>query len=268
MEVLTIFSPTQIIPDISGLFISQGIGIHPKRKISGYELIVVRSGTLGIAEENRRFSIKEGQALLLWPNRLHKGIVSYAPDLSFYWIHFSLKHAKPSKKPWLRLEQRSDISEPNLLYELIHRFLDDQKNEKLSQQRGSLLIALMLLQLSENLNPRNKNAMASRAERYISMHFRDGLQTSQVAKALRCNRDYLSRVYQKTYGKTLTKTIHQFQINAACRLLCEDNKNIEEISLAVGFRDTRNFRRAFTSIKGMSPQAYRRHYASMYVNVR
>ena len=36
----------------SGIFLSSGTGHHPKRLISSYELIFIRSGTLSIAEED------------------------------------------------------------------------------------------------------------------------------------------------------------------------------------------------------------------------
>ena len=73
-----------------GLFISRGEGIHPRRVIESDELILVRRGTLHIREATTEFAVREGEALLLRAGRLHEGTRPFAPDLSFYWLHFLL----------------------------------------------------------------------------------------------------------------------------------------------------------------------------------
>ncbi len=72
----------------AGLFVSRGQGTHVTRTIDTHELIFVRSGVLGMFEEARRFEVREGEALHLWPGRKHGGTAPYPADLSFYWLHF------------------------------------------------------------------------------------------------------------------------------------------------------------------------------------
>ncbi len=48
-----------------GLFISSGQGTHPDRTLNDYELIVVRRGTLSIWENDVRFEVPPGHALIL-----------------------------------------------------------------------------------------------------------------------------------------------------------------------------------------------------------
>ena len=73
-----------------GLFVSRGKGTHPTRVIDSHELIFVRSGILELFEEERRFRLGPGEALVLWPGRRHGGAAPYPPDLSFFWIHFNI----------------------------------------------------------------------------------------------------------------------------------------------------------------------------------
>jgi hypothetical protein len=51
-----------------GLFISSGRGEHPDRILDNYELIVVKKGTLSLWEEDVRFDVPPGHALLLFPD--------------------------------------------------------------------------------------------------------------------------------------------------------------------------------------------------------
>src|SRR5436309_14721311 len=75
----------------SGLFVSPAQGIHAERVIDSYELILVRTGTLVLGEETTVFMLEQGDTLILWPGRFHRGVAPYAPNTSFYWIHFFLE---------------------------------------------------------------------------------------------------------------------------------------------------------------------------------
>ena len=74
----------------AGLFVSPAHGIHPERVIDSYELILVRTGTLVLGEETTVFALEQGDTLILWPGRVHRGVAPYASNTSFYWVHFYL----------------------------------------------------------------------------------------------------------------------------------------------------------------------------------
>src|SRR5690606_8128577 len=106
-----------------------GRGTHIRRVIPSYELIIVRSGTLEMREEDRQFHLQAGQALLLWPGREHAGISPYGADLSFYWIHFTLPYEGILDKATyacnqelgFQLQQWSQPARLDLLQELLLR---------------------------------------------------------------------------------------------------------------------------------------------------
>ena len=78
-----------------GLFISRGVGRHPARKLSSWEIIFVEKGTLTIQEENTLFEVNAGESLLLWPKRRHVGVEDFPGDLKFYWLHFEVDERLP-----------------------------------------------------------------------------------------------------------------------------------------------------------------------------
>ncbi len=271
MDRLVIHSPAEIVAENAGLFISPGFGRHPTRRITSYELILVRSGVLRIREECQEFFVHAGQALLLWQGREHAGVTDYSRDLSFYWMHFQLKRKSMSSLPWHTIRQQPSVRRMERLAELWHRFLDEQDTGvEMTLRQRSLLAGLMLLELGEGTQKMTQaeNALAIRAERHIATHFRRGLRACDVAIAMSCNRDYLGRVYHRAYERTLTAGIHRHQILEACVLLREDNRNLEEIALATGFREPRNFRKVFVSLRGITPGNYRKMYSRVYVNSR
>lgn len=257
----------------AGLFVSRGQGIHATRTIESHELIFVRSGTLGMFEGPRRFEVRAGEALHLWPGREHGGTAPYPPDLSFYWLHFRLADAPRRGKPLLELPQHARVGRPDRLTELLRRFLDDQASGRLTPLAGALLVTLMLEELSCAGAPAaaaraacGAEALAARADEFILTHFHEPVSTWDAARALGCNPDYLGRVYRRMRRRTLTEAINRARLRQARRLLLDSPKNVDEIAREAGFSEAGYFRRVFGRAEGLTPSAFRRSYARMHMN--
>lgn len=256
----------------AGLFMSRGIGRHPVRTIDSYEIIVVQSGTLGIHEEDRRFDVEAGQALLLRPRRKHGGTKPYGADLSFYWIHFRLREDMPAGAvPLFELAQLTTLSEPEPVIELFRRFLDQQEQGR----RNPLLLDLLMLELlceiagadaARAQESGRTNALAARADSLLRTHFHEPVSTASIAERLGYNPDYLGRVYHRRYARTLTDALHEYRLKHACQLLLEGTGNIDEVALRSGYADAAYFRRVFKRYKGVAPSHYKRKYSLIHVN--
>ena len=259
----------------AGLFVSRGQGTHPTRVIDSHELIFVRAGTLEMFEGSRRFAVRAGETLHLWPGQKHGGTANYPADLSFYWIHFSI--ATPDRKrsrcrPNLVVPQCARVARPDRLTELFRRFLDDQESGQSTRLSGALLIALMLEATAEShasgrAAPSDSlAALAARAEAWLLTRFHTPISASDVATGLSCNPDYLGRVFRKARGSTLTDAINLHRMRQARKLLMESGLNVDQVARACGFREAGYFRRVFRRAEGMTPLAFRRLYARVHVN--
>jgi len=255
----------------AGLFISTGKGCHPNRVIDSYELIFVRSGVLGIQEEEQAFEVRANEALILWPGRDHWGILDYPPDLSFYWLHFFLDEDWDGM-PKLSIPQHVTVTRKDCLVELFRRFLDDQESGCNSPPGCDLLATLMLCEIiktdSKSAGSGQNAILANHAEVYIRTHFHEQISTSSIAQELGCNPDYLGRIFHRTYYKTITDRIHECRLNRAHQLLLEGTYKVDEVAWLCGYIDVRYFRQRFKQWKGLTPAAYRRLYAQVHVNTR
>jgi hypothetical protein len=83
VDSLEIPVPLELLASNGGLFVSRGIGTHPTRVITTFELIFVKSGVLGIREGDTHFEVQPNETLLLWPGREHGGTAPYPRDLRF-----------------------------------------------------------------------------------------------------------------------------------------------------------------------------------------
>lgn len=256
----------------AGLFASRGRGIHPDRVIDTYELIFVRSGELGMYEEDACFTVRAVEALLLHQGRRHGGTVPYPRGLSFYWVHFRVRPPLESMSGHrLRLPSLVPVCRPDRLTELYRQFLEDQATSPHATVAADLLVSLMLAEVAmprpTAVSPGSAPAiLAARAEQYIQAHYTEPISVADVAAALHCNPDYLGRVYRRAHGQTLTDAIHRRRHQRARTLLLDGDRSIKEVAQICGFVDAGYFRRLFHAREGLTPARFRQLYAHLHVN--
>jgi AraC-like DNA-binding protein len=253
-----------------GLFISSGRGEHPDRVLDSYELIVVRKGTLSLWEEDVRFDVQAGQALILFPGRRHRSAAPFARDLSFYWIHF-VPQGAPARSERIEVPQLVRVQRPDCVAEFFHRYLEDQQAKRLDALSASLLLLLILREVGrtpDEAPPGRGAALAGRVEAYVTRCLAEKLSTARIARALRVNPDYLNRVFRKLHHVTVTEYIQRRRTTDAATMLRDTTNTVAEIASAAGYASVGHFRRVFLRHHGVSPSAYRRLMARAYVNAR
>lgn len=99
--------------------------------------------------------------------------------------------------------------------------------------------------------------MAARAKAYIEANYEQRTSLSTVAERLHVSSNYLSRVFRRETGMTLTSYIQRVRIDHARRLLAEGRESISEIAYRVGYRNYRDFYRNFVKQENASPRQVR-----------
>lgn len=261
----------------AGLFVSPGFGVHAVRVIDSYELMYVTRGRLDMFEEDSPFSLAPGQTLLLSPGLRHGGLLPYAPDVNFYWVHFRQRSSRPPADG-VSVPKVATVRDPEALTELFCRFISDQESGILDPLGAANLVSLMLCAISEDAREPaarrvrgggrdEQAALAGSVQVYIDLHFPEAITTSTIAAALRFNPDYLERVFRACAKMSILDALHQKRIGAARALLHgQPGKNINEIAFECGYTDPGYFRRMFKRLTGLTPREFRTLYARTHIN--
>lgn len=97
---------------------------------------------------------------------------------------------------------------------------------------------------------------------YIHMHYTDsGLTLAVLASLFNINKSYLSALFKKETGETLTAFINGCRIDQAVFLLNTSSASMQGIAAACGIPDLAYFSRMFKRAKGMAPSEYRKMVA-------
>lgn len=95
---------------------------------------------------------------------------------------------------------------------------------------------------------------------YIDENYYRDLKLGELSDKFSYSSNYLSSLFKKTTGNTLTQYINSVRIREARNLLLNTNLNITQISEKVGYNSLIHFERSFKKLIELSPSNYRKCY--------
>lgn len=104
----------------------------------------------------------------------------------------------------------------------------------------------------------DKNKFVELAMEYMSEHYFENLQLSDIAVKLGITSGYLSTLFQRQTGKGFVDHLNEIRIEHACTYLQQNYLKIYEIAYKVGFNDEKYFYKVFKKIIGQPPSEFRK----------
>ena len=92
---------------------------------------------------------------------------------------------------------------------------------------------------------------------YIGANYGKELSVERLASIVFLTPDYLSRLFKKSMGKSISQYIRQFRMEKARELLTGTNRKVIDIGEAVGYPNYSYFCQSFREYFGTSPERYR-----------
>lgn len=101
------------------------------------------------------------------------------------------------------------------------------------------------------------NPVVERARTYIEENCTRKLALRQIAGHVTVSRNYLSTLFRKQCGCTITEYIHRVRMQRAELLLLAGGHTISEVAYMVGYQNYRDFYRNFVKYTNTSPKRFR-----------
>ncbi|WP_274649155.1 response regulator transcription factor [Paenibacillus humicola] len=103
------------------------------------------------------------------------------------------------------------------------------------------------------------NAIA-KVQQFVEANLHQDLNREAIAEHVYLNPAYLSRLFRKETGKSLTDYLVELRMQRSMRELKETNIKISDISISVGYGNFSHFSKQFKRTTGLTPQEYRKKY--------
>jgi YesN/AraC family two-component response regulator len=129
--------------------------------------------------------------------------------------------------------------------------------------RRLFMPALERLLASSGIASRSLHPLVEKAASFIQESYHKRISLSSVAEELAVSPNYLSRLFRKEAGVTLTAYIQRVRMRHALPLLAESGHSISEIAYRVGYQNYRDFYRNFVKYENASPSAVRRRLCGL-----
>ncbi|MBR3865000.1 MAG: helix-turn-helix domain-containing protein [Clostridia bacterium] len=113
--------------------------------------------------------------------------------------------------------------------------------------------------LVNEANTKNYSPIVQKTVLYVVNNLKNTLTLDTIAKTQNVSKGYLSTVFKKDTGKTLTEFILQKRVEQAISLLTTTNLKVQTIALQCGFLDLQYFSKQFKKETGKSPLEYRKN---------
>ena len=93
---------------------------------------------------------------------------------------------------------------------------------------------------------------------YIDFHYMEDLTLNRLAEMFNISKTYLSNLFRRETGVTLTEYIHQVRMRKAITLINSSALPVAAIATACGYNDINYFTRIFKRTYGLSPKQYQK----------
>ena len=97
-----------------------------------------------------------------------------------------------------------------------------------------------------------------RARAYLDHHFTRRVTLGELAQAIHLSPNYLSSIFRRELGVTVTQYLRKRRMRLAEQLLMEGKHTISEVAYQVGYQNYRDFHRNFVREGKQSPRAFQR----------
>ncbi len=234
-----------------------------------FELTVVTGGSATIFTNGVPYKVRSGDIFFSLPDELHDLVATEGEKFEYDFFAFaesspygdelSLLKAELSK-PSSRVFHDERIS--YLLALAIAEF--SGSGEHSSDMKYCIMKQIILYTLRSLKNDRRISLSVSGADilcqnimSYIDTHIYSITSLSEVADKFKYNYSYISNLFKRTTGNTLSEYYRGRRLDIARSLLAEGKRTVGEISEFLGYSTPFAFSAAFKKQFGISPKAHK-----------
>ncbi|MHB8063221.1 MAG: helix-turn-helix transcriptional regulator, partial [Ruminiclostridium sp.] len=121
-------------------------------------------------------------------------------------------------------------------------------------------IGIMIYNIVDYLNLKRQSRhhkMIEKARIFINTNYRRDISIEEVAEYINISQSYFSQLFKQYIGENFLQYLTNYRLEAAKKLLIQQDLKVYEVACKVGFNDVKYFDKVFRKIVGVTPSEYK-----------
>lgn len=216
---------------------------------------------------NRRWRVKQGDALFIPSGELHTYGADRKTPWSIYWVHFAGNRADRYLQALDVSLDRPVVHVPDLarvlqvfeeLYHYVGQGYTDADLVGLSTELARFLGLFKVCRRAPHAKGRHAEDRVLKSIAFMRANVNRPLSLAELAQQACLSPSHYVTLFRKHVNASPLVFFTRLKMQAACELLDGGDAPVKEIAQRVGFRDQLYFSRCFRKVMGMAPSAYRK----------
>jgi len=220
-----------------------------------FEFIYVMQGEMNVTVNNRCYTLKNGEAVLVFPNQLHSiesvksrhMLCIFSPELI---KAFSSKHKN-------RIPLENKVSVDGYIIDELDKIFENSSSVEKKAVLYPICAAFEKKAVYAEKSKYEENLLNSIFS-FVEKNFDKECDLGALAEQMGYSYTYLSRCFKKITGISFNSYVNRYRINNACYLLNNTDCTVLQCALECGYKSVRSFNRNFLNALSITPVEYRK----------
>ena len=230
---------------------------HRHREI---EIVLMLDGCSTAIIDGTEYTIEKGDALIVFPNHLHKFISTTDEDYILLLVPSNIyndySESLDGHRPLSPIIKGAATNETVITLAQICMASTDTYAYQCRRFLIGAILGMILKDVELTSAITNDNAI-DRILDYCEKHYTEKNSLEEMSRQLFLSKFYISRLFGEQLGISLTSYINSLRIESAVKLLLTTEMPVTDICFTVGFSSIRTFNRVFSDRIGIPPKEYR-----------
>ena len=129
---------------------------------------------------------------------------------------------------------------------------------------NAVLLSLQELYLNkykeilESKKKKSANSILAEVHEYLENYYKNNIRLDTIAEKYYVNKEYLSSLFHKKYGETISDFVIRLKMEDAKRQLQYSQSSVKDIAYSLGYTDPCYFNKQFKKTVGITPGQYQK----------
>ncbi|MBR3943337.1 MAG: helix-turn-helix transcriptional regulator [Clostridia bacterium] len=244
---------------------------HPEGR-NDYQLLYIAAGQGYFYFDDTETIVTKGNMVLYRPGDQQVYYYNASDKTEVYWVHFTGAEVETYLAHYgLPEDEQVFFTGTSPDYQRIYNQIIQEM--QLRRANYEELLTLLLCHIFLLINRYHTEGMYAgtdvmneieRAAHYFNDHYTKDICIEEYARSRAMSKSWFIHCFKKIMKITPMQYIVSLRLSAAKNFLERTDKNVTEISYAVGYDNPLYFSRLFKKHVGLSPLAYKKRYMDMF----